>query len=229
MPKDLILVVDDEEDILEFIRYNLKKDGYDVSCLQSGEEALSSITKTRPSLMILDLMLPGIDGFEVLRSVKNNSKTADMSIVILSAKGEDPDIVTGLELGADDYITKPFSPKVLVARVRRILRQRRKEQNPEKSFISIHGLDIDAKRHHVALNGKAIELTATEFALIQFLARQPGWVFTRNQLIDAIRGNDCAVTDRSVDVHIVGLRKKMGRHGDLIETVHGVGYRFKEK
>jgi len=223
-----ILVVDDEEDILKLLEYNLSKEGYKVTCVASGEEALSRASQLQPNIIILDLMLPGVDGLEVCKKLKIDGKTGQIPIVMLTAKGEDADIVAGLELGADDYITKPFSPRVLIARIRNALRRGKKKTPEENNAIKIHDIVINPERHEVLIKGKRVELTATEFALLSFLARRPGWVFTRNQIIDAVKGTDYAVTDRSVDVQIVGLRKKLGAAGKYIETVHGVGYRFME-
>ena len=228
MAKEKILVVDDEEDILELIRFNLVREGYKVLCAPSGEEALSIGQSENPDLVVLDLMLPGIDGLEVTRVLKNDSRTMDIPIVMLTAKGEEADIVTGLELGADDYITKPFSPRVLVARVRAVLRRQSKEYKEETPVLRIHNMVIHPGRHEVLINGKPVQLTLTEFGILEYLARRPGWVFTRNQIVDAVKGEDYYVTDRSVDVQIVGLRKKLGAAGTYIETVRGVGYRFKE-
>ena len=228
MAKEKILVVDDEEDILELIRFNLVREGYKVLCAQSGEKALSIGQSEIPDLMVLDLMLPGIDGLEVTKVLKSDSRTRDIPIVMLTAKGEEADIVTGLELGADDYITKPFSPRVLVARVRAVLRRQTKEYKEETPVLRIHDIVIHPGRHEVLINGRPVQLTLTEFGIIEYLARRPGWVFTRTQIVDAVKGEDYYVTDRSVDVQIVGLRKKLGTAGTYIETVRGVGYRFKE-
>ena len=228
MAKEKILVVDDEEDILELLKFNLSREGYQVSCAASGEEALSQVRSKAPDLMVLDLMLPGIDGLEVAKSLKEDPETKNIPIVMLTAKGEEADIVTGLELGADDYITKPFSPRILVARVRAVLRRNTKEPPDETSVLRVHDLEIHPGRHEVLVNGKSISLTFTEFGVLSYLVRRPGWVFTRFQIVDAVRGDDYFVTDRSVDVQIVGLRKKLGPAGKYIETVRGVGYRFKE-
>ena len=228
MAKEKILVVDDEEDILELIRFNLVREGSKVLCASSGEEALSIAQSEIPDLMVLDLMLPGIDGLEVTRILKSDLKTKNIPIVMLTAKGEEADIVTGLELGADDYITKPFSPRVLVARVRAVLRRQLKEYREETPVLRIHDMVIHPGRHEVLINGKPVQLTLTEFGILEYLARRPGWVFTRSQIVDAVKGEDYYVTDRSVDVQIVGLRKKLGPAGTYIETVRGVGYRFKE-
>jgi len=228
MAKEKILVVDDEEDIIELLRFNLSREGYQVSSATSGEDALSLVRSEIPNLLLLDLMLPGIDGLEVAKRLKSNSNTMNIPIVMLTAKGEEPDIVTGLELGADDYVTKPFSPRVLVARVRAVLRRKVMDLPKETSSFQVHDLVIHPGRHEVLVDGKHVELTFTEFAILNHLARRPGWVFTRYQIVDAVRGTDYPVTDRSVDVQIVGLRKKLGPAGKYIETVRGVGYRFKE-
>jgi two-component system phosphate regulon response regulator PhoB len=229
MSRPRILAVDDEEDIRELVRYNLEKEGFEVSVAESGERALDLIRSGRPDLVLLDLMLPGMDGFEVCRILKRNADTSSIPVVMLTAKGEESDIVAGLELGAEDYVTKPFSPKVLTARVRAALRRRRPAPDSnDASVYEIHNLAVDPGRFEVRVDGKPVDLTRTEFALLQFLSRHPGWVFTRAQIIDSIKGADYPVTDRSVDVQIVGLRKKLKSAGKLIETVHGVGYRFTE-
>lgn len=228
MARQKILVVDDEADILELVGYNLARDGYQVKGALTGEKALTEVADNPPDLILLDLMLPGVDGLDVCRKLKSNSKTSQIPIIMLTAKGEDADVVTGLELGADDYITKPFSPRVLLARVRAVLRRRQIQEDGEEVVVNIHGLSIDPARHEVILDRKPITLTATEFRLLHFLARRPGWVFTRDQIIGSVKGQDYPVTDRSVDVQIVGLRKKLGEAGRLIETVRGVGYRFRE-
>ena len=228
MAKERILVVDDEEDILELVRFNLAREGYDLVCTTSGEEAPEIARKKHPDLLILDLMLPGIDGLEVTKILKNDVKTKDIPIIMLTAKGEEADIVTGLELGADDYVTKPFSPRILVARVRAALRRKVKDSPEDESLVKIHSLEIHPGRREVLVDNQRVQLTFTEFAILNFLARRPGWVFTRFQIVDAVRGDDYPVTDRSVDVQIVGLRKKLGSAGKYIETVRGVGYRFQE-
>ena len=228
MANQKVLVVDDEEDILELLKFNLSREGYQVTCATSGEQALRLVRSENPDLIVLDLMLPGIDGLEVTRRLKNDPDTKNLPIIMLTAKGEEADIVTGLELGADDYITKPFSPRILLARVRAVLRRKIKGQLEETSVLRIHDLEIDPGRHEVLLNGKPIQLTFTEFGILNYMARRPGWVFTRLQIVEAVRGEDHPVTDRSVDVQIVGLRRKLGPAGKYIETVRGVGYRFKE-
>jgi len=223
-----ILVVDDEEDLLELVKYNLLKDGYEVECVTSGEEAIRVSRNIFPDLILLDLMLSGTDGFTVTRILKSDPKMSQIPIAILSAKGEENDIVTGLELGAEDYITKPFSPKILSARVKAILRRNENKLQNNNDLIEVHEISIDPNRFEAKVNKTPIDLSLTEFKLLSFLAHRPGWVFTRNQIISAVRGDDCAVTDRSVDVHIVSLRKKLGSSGKHIESIRGVGYRFKE-
>lgn len=223
-----ILAVDDEEDILELLTFNLTREGYQVVSAATGEAALKAVSGDMPDLIILDLMLPGIDGLEVARRLKNDPSAKNIPIIMLTAKGEEADIVTGLELGADDYITKPFSPRILAARVKAVLRRDAKDALDESSVIHIHDIVIHPGRHEVTVQGKPVRLTYTEFGILQYLAARPGWVFTRAQIVDAVRGDDYFVTDRSVDVQIVGLRKKLGTAGKSIETVRGVGYRFKE-
>ena len=223
-----ILVVEDEEDILELLRYNLHKEGHRVTGVLSGEEGMRAARSQPPDLIILDLMLPGKDGLTVCRELKMDAKTRDLPIIILTAKGEEADIVAGLELGADDYVTKPFSPRVLLARLRAVLRRGQAEPAAESDSLELQGLSIHPGRHEVLVQGRSVDLTATEFRLLAFLARRPGWVFTRAQIVQGIQGEDYAVSDRAVDVQIVGLRKKLGSAGQCIETLRGVGYRFKE-
>ena len=228
MSGDKILIVDDEKDILELIGYNLEKEGYKILKALSGEAALRSSRLEKPDLILLDLMLPGIDGLDVLKKLKKDSKTTNIPTILLTAKGEEADIVAGLELGADDYITKPFSPRVLLARIRAALRRQKEETVDLQSVIHIHDLEIHPGRRSVLAKGSPVELAFTEFQILFLIARRPGWVFTRSQIVDGIRGDDYPVTDRSVDVQIVGLRKKLGPYGKYIETVRGVGYRFKD-
>ncbi|MBN1393902.1 MAG: response regulator [Pirellulales bacterium] len=233
MIRQSILIVEDDEDIRELVSYNLLKEGYQVAGVSSGEEALAAIEAKPPDLILLDLMLPGLDGLKVCRKLKGDPRTESLPIVMLTAKGEESDVVAGLNLGADDYISKPFSPKVLLARVQAVLRRASDAEDREEDLsngeeISLRDLTIHPGRHEVFARGKRIDLTATEFKLLQLLARRPGWVFTRQQILDGVHGDNYAVTDRAVDVQVVGLRRKLGRCGDSIETVRGVGYRFKE-
>jgi two-component system, OmpR family, alkaline phosphatase synthesis response regulator PhoP len=225
--KERVLVVDDEEDILELVTFNLVKDGYQVVTAASGEEALRQTKHGTPDPILLDLMLPGLDGLDVCRALKSNADTDHIPIIMLTAKTEDADIVAGLELGADDYITKPFSPRVLLARLKAVLRRKKLEAAPDSPLV-VHDIAIHLDRHEVLVKGNPITLTATEFSILHFLARRPGRVFSRDQIITAVKGDDYPVTERSVDVQIVGLRKKLGEAGDCVETVRGVGYRFKE-
>ncbi|MBW2436226.1 MAG: response regulator transcription factor [Deltaproteobacteria bacterium] len=228
MAKEKILVVDDEEDIIELVRYNLSREGYHVTGTLTGEDALRKVRSDPFDLIVLDLMLPGMDGLAFTKTLKNDSRLRSIPIVMLTAKGEEADIVTGLELGADDYITKPFSPKVMIARVRAAIRRHNEEPEDEMALVKIHDLEINPGRRSVLAKGEPIDLTYTEFQVLLLLAKRPGWVFTRSHIVNSIRGNDYPVTDRSVDVQIVGLRKKLGPYGEYIETVRGVGYRFKE-
>ena len=228
MAKEKILVVDDEEDILELVRYNLSREGYQVTGSLTGEDALHKIRSDTFDLIVLDLMLPGMDGLAFTKTVKNDSRLRSTPIIMLTAKGEEADIVAGLELGADDYITKPFSPRVMIARVRAALRRQKETPEDEMAIVKIQELEINPGRRSVLAKGNPIDLTYTEFQLLLLLARRPGWVFTRSQIVDLIRGSDYPVTDRSVDVQIVGLRKKLGSYGKYIETVRSVGYRFRE-
>jgi two-component system alkaline phosphatase synthesis response regulator PhoP len=227
MAKERLLVVEDDEDILQLLKYNLAKEGYQVSGVTSGEEALKLLKSEVPDLILLDLMLPGVDGLEVCRHLKRNARTGQIPIIMLTAKGEEADIVTGLELGADDYIPKPFSPRVMVARVRAVLRRLRQEPPSEDVPLKIHDLVIHPGRHQAVVADQALDLTATEFRLLYMLASRPGWVFTRDQIVKGVHGDDYPASDRSVDVQVVSLRKKLGAGGKYLETVRGVGYRFK--
>jgi DNA-binding response OmpR family regulator len=228
MARTRLLVVDDEPDILELVQYNLRKAQYDVVCVASGEEALAQVRSAPPDLIVLDLMLPGVDGLEVCKALKRDTRTAAIPIVILTARGEEADIVAGLELGADDYLTKPFSSRVLLARIRAVLRRHHAEPVAEDAVITHHGLVLHPGRHEVLVEGQPVPLTLTEFRVLHLLARHPGWVFTRNQIIAAAQGADVSVTERSVDVHIVSLRRTLGILGEEIETIRGVGYRLQE-
>ena len=227
MAKPTILVVDDEEDILELVKLHLSREGFTVVLAETGEQALKLVQTQPPGLVVLDLMLPGVDGLDVCKRMKADPRTRQIPIIMLTAKGEEADIVTGLELGADDYMTKPFSGKVLVARIRRILRSQREETDREQ-VVEIRNLVIDSARHEVRIDGKPISLTLTEFKILRTLAVRPGRVFTRYQIVDTVHGGDYLVTDRAVDVQIVSLRRKLGEYAKYIETVRGVGYRFRD-
>jgi two-component system alkaline phosphatase synthesis response regulator PhoP len=227
-PRQTILVVEDDEDILELIAYNLEQAGWQVARAETGEDALQVLTDNAPNLIILDLMLPGMDGLEVCRRIKSESRTCGIPVIMVTARGEEPDVVAGLELGADDYVSKPFRPRELVARVRAVLRRGSRSGSLSDGVVRIFELEIDPGRHELKVDGKQVDLTYTEFRVLQVLAQRPGWVFTRYQIVDAVRGDDYPVTDRSVDVQVVGLRKKLGKAGKYIETVRGIGYRFKD-
>ena len=226
VPKEHILTVEDDQDILELLRYNLSEEGYKVTNAACGEDAIRATRSNKPNLIILDLMLPGIDGLEVCRILKNDSSTTHIPIIMLTAKGEEVDIVTGLELGADDYITKPFSPRVLATRIKAVLRRENTRSPEGNEVFNFNDLEIHSGRREVQVSGQPIALTFTEFGILHFLAARPGWVFTRSQIVEAVRGDDYSVTDRSVDFQIVGLRKKLGSSAQYIQTVRGVGYKF---
>ena len=227
MAKEKILVVDDEQDLVKLIRYHLEKDGYRVLSAYNGEDALFLSRKERPELLILDLMLPGMDGLEVCKKLKADRDLTNTAIVMLTAKGEEADITTGLKLGADDYITKPFSPKELVARAQAVLR-RTKSASAIQEYIKIDDLTIDLDKHEVIIKNEPVQLTLTEFKILYHLARKPGRVFTRDQLLDAVSGPETAVTDRTIDVHVASLIKKLKTFANRIATIRGIGYKFKE-
>lgn len=227
MGDQTILVVDDEVDIQELVRYNLQKEGYTVHAVGSGEAALAAAEQLHPAAIVLDLMLPGIDGIQVCNRLKKQEHTQEIPVIMLTAKTEDADMVAGLEMGADDYITKPFSPKVLIARLRAVMRRTEAADTPVSGTLAVQGVTIDISRHEVYCGDTETALSATEFAILAFLMTNPGWVFSRSQIIDAIHGKDYPVTERSVDVQILGLRKKLESCGSLVETVRGVGYRFR--
>ena len=227
-----ILIIEDDEDIAQLLSYNLLKAGYNVLCAESGEEGLKILETENIDCVLLDLMLPGINGLEVCKHVKTSGKNNPTPIIMLTARSEDEDIVAGLECGADDYVPKPFSPKVLIARIKAVLRRKNTaisaNGNREK-IIRFSGLEINTSRHEVFWQDTLIRLTMTEFDILVLLADRPGWVFTRQQIIDSVRGYDFLVTPRAVDVQIFGLRKKLGQGGTLIETVRGLGYRCREE
>ncbi|MBN2489405.1 MAG: response regulator [Planctomycetes bacterium] len=230
MKREKILVIEDEPDIQELIQYNLAREGYRVLTAGDGETGLKLARQEAPSLIVLDLMLPGIDGIEVCRRLQADPATRAIAVVIVTAKGEESDLVLGLGVGADDYLTKPFSPRVLVARVRAVLR-RGGLSDPELSseVIQRGPLVIDALRHEVRVDGKPVEFTHTEFKLLQFLAASPGRVFPRDHLLSRVIGEDAIVLARNIDVHVRAVRQKLGKHRDLVQTVRGVGYRFRDE
>jgi two-component system phosphate regulon response regulator PhoB len=221
-----ILVVEDEPDIRELLSATLRREGYLVRAAATGDEALAEVRHAAPDLVLLDLLLPGLDGTEVCRRLKGGPATRAIPVVMLTARGSEGDMVAGLELGADDYVTKPFSARVLMARIRTVLRRAGAAVPGE--VLNVGAVSIDLGRRLVTCAGAKRDLTATEFALLVLLARRPGWVFSRDQIINAIRGDDYPVTERSVDVQVLGLRKNLGRCGALVETVRGAGYRLRE-
>lgn len=228
MPKEKILIVDDERDITELIEYNLEKEGYKTVKAFDGENAIKLAELEIPQCIILDLMLPKVDGLEVCRVLKNNERTKHIPIIMLTAKSEESDVVVGLQLGADDYVTKPFSPKILLARIKALLRRLSQKQNISDEVKTIGNLVIDMPKHKVTFHKNPIELTTIEFNILEFLARYPGRVFTRDQIMDSVWKEGKFIVDRAVDVHIRSLRKKMKKCADYIETVRGVGYRLKD-
>lgn len=223
-----ILIVEDDDDIRELVAFNLEMSGYSVIKCDNGEEVVDKALDQKPDLILLDVMLPGIDGFEVCRRVKKNQDLKDTPVLMLTARTDDDDIINGLETGADDYITKPFRPKILLAKVKTALRRNvvSTKEKTENSILNIHGISIDHKRYEVKLDGKEVHLSVTEFSILEYLARNPGFVYSRNQIIDSVKGDGYAVTERSVDVQILGIRKKLGDYGRYIETVRGIGYRM---
>ncbi|WP_136810058.1 response regulator transcription factor [Desulfosediminicola flagellatus] len=233
MGKVHILIVEDEADIQQLVSYNLIRAGFNVTCADSGEEALECLRHENIDCMLLDLMLPGLSGLEVCTEVKKGraKEHSHIPIIMLTAKGEEEDVIVGLECGADDYLTKPFSPKVLIARIKAVLRRtvaKTEKKNEEmEPTIVVGDLVINKGKHEVLLSDQDVQLTATEFGILALLAGKSGWVFTRQQIIDAVRGYDFLITPRAIDVQIFGLRKKLGEYGKNIETVRGIGYRFK--
>jgi len=229
MPKEKILVVEDEEDIQELIRYNLEKEGFkNLQVVDCGEKALEALKSFSPDIILLDLMLPGMDGLAVCRQLKGSQETSKIPVIMLTAKSEETDIIIGLEMGADDYIAKPFSNKVLIARIKSVLRRSKQTFGDDESGIIKRGpLVMNRGKREVTLNGRSVTMTFSEFEILYMLARRPGWVFTRNQIVNEVKGDDYPVTERAIDVQIVGLRKKLQGAEDLIETVRGAGYRFK--
>ena len=229
MAREKIILIEDEADILEVIQYNLTREGYKVLTSKDGEQGLAKVRKEAPDLVLLDLMLPGLDGLEVCKKLKEDPVTRPIPIVMVTAKGEVSDIVLGLGIGADDYVVKPFSPKELLARVKAVLRRGPlKEERGGGERIVRPGLVIDASRHEVRVDGKAVDFTATELRLLHFLASHPGRVFTRDHLLSRVIGEDAVVVDRNIDVHIRAIRQKIGEHREFIDTIRGVGYRFRD-
>ncbi len=230
MPRERVMVVDDEPDIRDILQHALQREGFDVLAVADGTAALAAVRSRPPNLVLLDLMLPGVGGLEVCRRLRAEPATATLPIIMVSAKGEEPDVVLGLGLGADDYVTKPFRSHELVARVKAVLRRAREEAagGSEQSAVSAGPLLIDPVRHRVEVGGEALDFTATEFRILHHLARRPGRVYTREQILRAALGSQTIVLDRTVDAHVRSIRSKLGEHRDLVETVRAVGYRFRE-
>jgi len=227
--KRKVLIVDDEADIVEFVQYNLRKEMYETVTAADGPKAIQAARQHRPDLILLDLMLPGVDGLEVCRVLKSGRDTDRIPIIMLTAKGEEADIVTGLEIGADDYVAKPFSMRLLLARIKAVLRRAGVVEDAKSaSLIQLQGIEIDDERHVVRVDGERVPLTLTEYKILRFLAAHPGRVFTRTQILNNIQDEHVIVIDRAIDVHVAALRKKLGDAGKLVETVRGVGYRFKD-
>ena len=221
-----IFLVEDEESIQELIRYNLIKEGYSIEMANNGRDAIAKIEKELPDVVILDLMLPDMDGLEICRLLKKNSNTEKINVIMLTAKGEESDVIVGLEMGADDYVTKPFSPKVLVSRIKAVLRRSSTRIPKDDETLKYKELVLMPSLHKFLVRGKEVQLTASEFSILHILMRQCDWVFTRSKIVNALRGNEYPVTERSVDVHIVSLRKKLGPYAEYLKTVRGVGYKF---
>ncbi len=227
MNKGTVLVIDDEKDLIELVRYNLSKEGFDVVAAADGPTGVEIASRHKPDLVVLDLMMPGIDGLEVCRRMRGDDRTRRIPLIMLTAKGAEADRIVGLEMGADDYVTKPFSPRELVARIKAVLR-RTLEQREPADVMRCGELVIDSKRHEVTYASRPVALTATEFRILQFLAGRPGRVVSRDEIIDGALGRDAAIFDRTIDVHITSIRKKLGEGGGQIETVRGFGYKFKD-
>jgi len=228
MSKAVILIIEDDPEIQELLSHSMSREGWKLLQAKTGEDGLKLLKTKKVNCILLDIMLPGMDGLKVLKKIKEIDQCRNVPVIMTTAKGEDADIITGLELGADDYVVKPYSPKVLIARIRAGLR--RQEENGSSADVTSWqqgDLKLDAARHAAFYGDKQLDLFATEFALLKHFLSNPDIVFSRNQIIAAIRGPDYPVTDRSVDVQILGLRKKLGKAGDMIETIRGVGYRFR--
>lgn len=228
MSKSTVLVIDDEADLIELVRYNLEKEGFEALTASDGQSGLQIAQRRKPEVIVLDLMMPGMDGLEVCRRLRTDERTSHIPLVMLTARAAEMDRIVGLEMGADDYVTKPFSPRELVARIKAILRRSTYREAPSK--VIRHGeLVIDAQRHEVLYHDKSVGLTATEFRILQFMARRPGRVLSRNDILDAAMGEDAYVLDRTIDVHITAIRRKLGAGGRRIETVRGFGYKFDDR
>ena len=228
MKRSTVLVIDDERDVIELVRYNLEKNGFEVVAARDGKSGVAAAKASPPDIVMLDLMMPEMDGLEVCRTLRSEPKTKRVPVIMLTAKAAEADRVVGLEMGADDYIVKPFSPREMVARVKAVLR-RATLASDSSEMLRVGELCVDVARHEVTWKARAVELTATEFRVLQYLAGRPGRVASRSDIIDGALERDAAITDRTVDVHVTALRRKLGKGGDLIETVRGFGYKLRER
>ncbi len=222
------LIVEDENEIADLVKFHLERDGMQVSVARNGRKAIEMVQDAGYDLIVLDLMLPDFDGLEICRRLKGQDRTKDIPVVMLTARGEESDIVAGLEMGADDYVTKPFSPRVLMARLRNALRKTGATESTERVSLVNGRLLIDRERHVVTVDGQAIDLTVTEFGILHFLSLRPGFVRTRDQIISAVHGRNTVLSSRTVDVHVTAVRRKLGALGECVQTVRGVGYRFRD-
>jgi two-component system, OmpR family, alkaline phosphatase synthesis response regulator PhoP len=231
MAKATILVIEDDPDIRELLSFSLAKEGWTIVAAGDGESGMAKLGSANPDCIVLDIMLPGMDGLEVLKALKAEPARRRLPVIMTTAKGEEADIVAGLELGADDYVVKPYSPRVLAARIRAALRksyEARALASSGDAILAKGDITLDPGKHEVKVKDKRVDLSATEFSILELLIRNPGWVFSRSRIIDSVKGRDYPVTDRAVDVQILALRRKLGENGDDIETVRGVGYRLKD-
>jgi two-component system phosphate regulon response regulator PhoB len=228
MGRDKVLIVEDERSLTDVLVYNLEREGYEVSVSHDGRDGLRKAQTLLPDVLILDLMLPGLSGLDICKDLKSNAKTAAIPILMLTAKSEETDQIVGFAVGADDYVTKPFSTKVLMQRVRALMRRKTMPEQQDGDVISFGKLKVDKRSHKVTLGSQSLDVTPTEFRLLETLVRQPGRAFTRHDLMDSAIGDGAIVLERTIDVHVKSLRKKLGATGDYIETVRGIGYRFKE-
>ncbi len=226
MKQATVLVIDDERDVIELVRYNLEKNGFEVIAARDGKSGVAAAKASPPDIVLLDLMMPEMDGLEVCRTLRAEPKTKRVPVIMLTAKAAEADRVVGLEMGADDYIVKPFSPREMVARVKAVLRRATLAAD-NAEMLRVGDLCMDVARHEVTFKTKPVELTATEFRVLMYLASRPGRVASRSDIIDGALERDAAITDRTVDVHVTALRRKLGKGGDLIETVRGFGYKLR--
>ena len=224
MAKETILVVEDDPDIVELLEYSLEREGYTVLAASDGEKGLSEARRRKPALVLLDLMLPGLDGLSICRALKEDGATKDIPVMMLTATGEESDVVVGLEFGADDYVRKPFSPRELIARIRAVMR--RSQPAPAvRSRIELGSVTLDKERHEVSVDDVPVTFTRSEFRLLWRLAKHPGRVYSRDELVESLTDGEAVILDRNIDVHVSSIRKKLGEHGGIVVTVRGVGYK----